>query len=183
MPACARREYPSNDRRLASILAVDVVGLLTPDGRGRRGRCASIAKAARPITFNANNCFAPTPTSTPVVSQRPVLFGRNAQTAVIPRPRANGSSRPFGTLQDRSYEWAESRRKRSSAGCAGCAKGDYLTTGTHSQGRQDPEVMATRAMRGSALFRRPPPARQPLRLGDLSGGRHRSLVGPPISRK
>jgi class 3 adenylate cyclase len=26
MPACARREYPSNDRRLAAILAADVVG-------------------------------------------------------------------------------------------------------------------------------------------------------------
>jgi hypothetical protein len=34
MPACARREYPSNDRRLAAILTVAVV---TPDGRDGAG--------------------------------------------------------------------------------------------------------------------------------------------------
>jgi hypothetical protein len=86
-------------RRLAAILAVDVV---TPDGRGRRGRRTSIANAARPITFNANNCFAATPTSTPAVPQRPV----NVDSSRLECARGSrsltacrrGHVRPFATV-------------------------------------------------------------------------------------
>jgi hypothetical protein len=51
-----------------------------------------------------------------------------------------------------------------------------------AKGRRDPEVMATRAMRGSALFRRLPPPRQPLRLGDLSGGQFGNNAPPVVEQ-
>ena len=53
-------------RRLAAILAADVVCYSWSNGRGRRGRSAS-GGAGHPMTLNANYRFPPTATSSSMI--------------------------------------------------------------------------------------------------------------------
>jgi hypothetical protein len=80
MPACARREYPSNDRRLAAILAVDVVGYSRLTGGDRAQEVVFLGRGHQ--ARNRRPASGPTPaqiTETPAsaLMGRQALSGRN----------------------------------------------------------------------------------------------------------
>ncbi len=80
-------------RRLAAILAADVVGYSRLMGEDESGTARAVREhreAAHPITLNANYGFPPTATSTVMIfndrfTSTPAV--RCAQKAAVPRPR------------------------------------------------------------------------------------------------
>jgi hypothetical protein len=67
LKACASPESPSGDRRLAAILAADVLGYSRLMGEDEAKAVREHREAAHPITLNANYGFPPTAKSTVTV--------------------------------------------------------------------------------------------------------------------